>query len=800
MNQMPSSSAGIVECGNSNLSHRFDSLRMRGHRKLLLRALTGTLLIFIAVLMAGEVVWSAPPQLTRCIPNAVTPGESADVVIWGEHLGSLSSVWTSFPARCEILPPAEGTDANKQRTIRMTVPRELQLGVGALRTVSSDGVSNAQLLMVDDLPSVDAVDSHHELQTAQAVAAAVAVVGKTTPLLSDYYKFPAEAGQKISVEVLAQRIGSKLDSTIRLLDANGLEVAINDDESGMGADSRLRYCVAEAGNYYIEIRDMRYQGSDLHYYRLRVGDFPLVTTTFPLAGKSGEVTTLQVAGRAVEGIGPINTQFSKASPEISTLSVRFPQGQAGGFVTVLSDHRDEKMESEPNNDPKQATKVTLPCAINGRFMEAGDRDYYEFEVKKGQRWSFRGQTQRYGSPADLYLELLNADGDLLKEIDDVGNREGLLDYEFPADGTYRLLAENLVEDGSPAHVYRIEVDLFNDWFTLTLDKETHNVPQGGTFATTVTATRQGYQGAIELGIDGIEVDVRVENNVIAEDKNDTQMTVTFPEEIEPGRLEFVRIWGKAEVDGQPVKVLVSGLDAWRTVAPQTPNRPASLDDRIALGFGPVFPEFFNVKLAYGVAYFPQRIGAASVPIDVTRINSNFKEAVSFAVENLPEGFTAEVKPVGDGQKQYLLNLKGSKDLEGGDYNFRLVSTGTFEHQTKKVVLDTVPLQVVQPLVVLLEPQGPIAPDGKQTLKIRVVRFGEEKHAVAFRWKQGPAVISAPIEIAIPADKDELDIQLVAAPELTDETNNELVAVVTTQVDGEEVSVESKPVLLEISKP
>ena len=798
MNQMPSFSAGTVECGNS--SHGFDRLRMRGHRKSLLRPLTGRLLIFVSVLLAGEVVRSAPPQLTRCIPNAVTPGESADVTVWGENLGSLSSVWTSFPARCEILPPAEGTDGNKQRTIRLTLPRELQLGVGALRTVTPEGVSNAQLLMLDDLHSVDAVDSHHELQTAQAVSAPVAVVGKTTSLLSDYYKLSATAGQKISVEVLAQRIGSKLDSTIRLLDANGAEVAINDDESGMGADSRLRHCVTEAGDFYVEIRDMRYQGSDLHYYRLRLGDFPLVTTTFPLAGKSGEVATLQVAGRAVEGVRPIHTQFSQASPEISTLSVWFPQGQAGSFVTVLSDHRDEKMESEPNNESKQATKITLPCAINGRFMEAGDRDYYEFEVKKGQHWSFRGQTRRYGSPADLYMELLTSDGAVVAEIDDVGNREGSLEYIFPADGTYRLLAENLVDDGSPAHGYRVEVDPFNDWFTLTLDKETHNVPQGGTFATTVTATRQGYQGAIELGIDGIGVDVQVENNVIPENKSDTQMKVTFPEEIEPGRLEFIRIWGKAEVEGQPVKVLVSGLDAWRTVTPQTPNRPASLDDRIALGFGPVFPEFFDVKLAYGVAYFPQRLGAASVPIDVTRINSNFKEAVSFTVENLPEGFSAEVKPVGDGQKQYLLNLTGSKELEGGDYSFRLVSTGTFEHQTKKVVLDTVVLQVVQPLVVLLEPQGPIAPDGKQTLKIRVVRFGEEKHAVSFRWKQGPAVISAPIEIAIPADKDELDIQLIAAPELTDETNNELVAIVTTQVDGQEVSVESKPVRLEIAKP
>ena len=798
MYQTHSFPRGRMECGN--LSHRFDSPRIRGPWKSLLRPLTGAVLILVSFLGTAEVVYSAPPQLTRCIPNAVTPGESADVTIWGENLGSLSSIWTSFPARCEILPPTEGTDGNKQRTIRMTLPREVQLGVGALRTVSSDGVSNVQLLMLDDLPSVDSVDSHHELKTAQAVSASGAVVGNTTALLSDYYKLSAQAGQKISVEVVAQRIGSKLDSTIRLLDANGSEVANNDDESGMGADSRFRYCVAEAGDYYIEIRDMRHEGSDLHYYRLRVGDFPLVTTTFPLAGKSGDVTTFQVAGSAVEGVRPINTQFSKTSPEISTLSVRFPQGQAGGFVTVLSDHRDEKMESEPNNESKQATKITLPCAINGRFTEAGDRDYYEFEVKKGDRWAFRGQTQRYGSPADLYLELLNADGDLIKEIDDVGNREGLLEHEFPADGTYRLLAENLVEDGSPAHSYRIEVDPFNDWFTLTLDKETHNVPQGGTFATKVTATRLGYPGPIELVVDGIGVDVQVENNVIPENGNDTEMKVTFPEEIEPGRLEFVRIWGKAEIGGQPVKVLVSGLDAWRTASPQTPNRPASLDDKIALGFGPVFPEFFDVKLAYGVAYFPQRIGAASVPIDVTRINSNFKEAVSFAVEDLPEGFSAEVKPVGDGQKQYLIDLKGSKDLEGGDYNFKLVSTGTFEHQTKKVVLDAVHLQVVQPLVVLLEPQGPIAPDGKQTLKIRVVRFGEEKHAVSFRWKQGPAVISAPIEIAIPADKDELDIQLVAAPELTDETNNDLVAVVTTQVDGEEISVESKPVRLEISKP
>ena len=79
--------------------------------------------------------------------------------------------------------------------------------------------------------------------------------------------------------------------------------------------------------------------------------------------------------------------------------------------------------------------------------------------------------------------------------------------------------------------------------------------------TKVTAARQGYQGAIELGIDGIGEGIRLENHVIPKDKNDIELKVTVPATISPGRLQMIRIWGKAEVDGQPFKTFATNLEA-----------------------------------------------------------------------------------------------------------------------------------------------------------------------------------------------------------------------------------------------
>ena len=123
----------------------------------------------------------------------------------------------------------------------------------AMRVVTDKGVSPLRFLLVDDLPTVASVGNNTTLATAQPVSAPTAVDGAVPNQGWQYFKFPAQAGQRISIEVLARRIGSTLDPMIRILDSKGRELAFNDDTPGLSSDSSVVHTFKDAGEYIVEI-------------------------------------------------------------------------------------------------------------------------------------------------------------------------------------------------------------------------------------------------------------------------------------------------------------------------------------------------------------------------------------------------------------------------------------------------------------------------------------------------------------------------------------------------------------------
>ena len=114
-------------------------------------------------------------------------------------------------------------------------------GVVGVRLITGQGVSNLRLMLLDDLPAIVKAGNNKSLETAQAVTPPIAIDGSCDAESRDFYKFSATAGQRISVEVFARRLGSPLDPTIRLLAADGREIAFSDDEPASGADGRFSH-------------------------------------------------------------------------------------------------------------------------------------------------------------------------------------------------------------------------------------------------------------------------------------------------------------------------------------------------------------------------------------------------------------------------------------------------------------------------------------------------------------------------------------------------------------------------------
>jgi hypothetical protein len=759
-----------------------------------------TFLIASEFAVVASVATAAPPSIGQYGPFAVAPGKTVELTLSGLNLLNPRSLWTSFASRTEfVAADAESSQTGATLICRITVPRDEQVGVGAMRLVTAEGVSNPILAMVDDLPSVAASGENHRVGQAQALAWPVAVDGQCEPAEEDWFRFHVEAGQRVSFEAVAQRIGSMLDPVLRLLTQDGAEIARVDDAAGVGGDCRLSHLFESAGDYLLAIRDVRHLGGPPYRYRLRIGSFPLISAVYPAGGRSGGVASFEVASEVeTKSLLHVSIPALDDEPQLAPFSVPSTGDAGSGWFHVEASPRAETLEQEPNDAADTATAAQIPGALNGRLDQPGDRDHFKFHALKGQRIHCVGRTRQLGSPCDLYLSLHKADGAQIALARQ--ERQPVLEAEIPEEGDYTLQVEDLLRGGGADHVYRIDVSDAYGGFALNAELTQYNAPQEGTTVVKVLAQRPVYAGPIELAVEGLGEGVKLEGQIF--EGIETLLKITLPADIAAGELRHVKIVGKAKIGDETVAVPANQRGPLLTMFPNTQTLPTILESTVAIGVGPPSPPYFDLAVASNEIFFPQLVGACSFEVAINRTNVAFIDAVALTVEGLPPGVTAEVAPVQDGQKAMLVSLKGPVDLSAGsEFPVRIVGTGKFQEQIRVVALEQLTLRVVKPLVVSVAVAGPILVGGVQQAEIRVQRFGNEPHAVRVHFTDGPAGLAAPIAITIPSDANAATVPLHAAVDAAPGTFNTLIAEASTSVQGQEVSVRSKPASVDIhAKP
>ncbi len=112
-----------------------------------------------------------------------------------------------------------------------------------------------------------------------------------------------------------------------------------------------------------------------------------------------------------------------------------------------------------NVSREQAQPVTLPCVANGCFMSTGERHFFKFSAKKGDREIFNLKAFRYNESNQFYfspnLRLYDSAGKRLVENHGYYDLDPLIDWECPADGTYTLEVRDLLGRPNPGSVYRL---------------------------------------------------------------------------------------------------------------------------------------------------------------------------------------------------------------------------------------------------------------------------------------------------------------------------------------------------------
>jgi hypothetical protein len=492
---------------------------------------TLSLILFVLIASLSIQVFAAAPVVVRVQPAAAIPGKETVLQLFGENLGGPAKLWTSFP--CEGPLERESDSAAFTLKVSPSVPA----GLGAIRLISTNGMSGLQLFLVDPAGTITASATNRSIGTAQALAAGTAADGWCDELQSAYYRITARKGERLDIEVVAQRLGSLLDPLLRILDATGHELAANDDAPGLGADARIEFRAPRTGDYFVEVRDSRYAGGPRHRHRVRLAE-PL-PNPLPFLGKPG----------LAHFTAPLATSASLA-------------------------------EKEPNDIQPQF--IAAPIEIVGRFNKPGDRDVFAFCATKGERLLFTGRTRSLGSSCDLLLRIQTTNGTRIAENNATGADEGILTNRFVEAGAYQLVIEELNHLGGRDLSYRVAVEPFEPGFQLSVEAERFSVPAGETIEFDVQAQRRDYDGPISLNLVGLEGGFIATNSIIAAKTNATKIRVTVPADLALGEFFEFGLIGSAEIKNSIITARVSTLPALRALFPEMRHLPAELDGLMSL--------------------------------------------------------------------------------------------------------------------------------------------------------------------------------------------------------------------------
>ncbi len=327
------------------------------------------------------------------------------------------------------------------------------------------------------------------------------------------YRFQATKGQRLVISVRARQlipyvadgVPGWFQAVVRLFDANGREVAYNDDFRS-NPDPVFYYEVPDDGEFVLTINEALFRGRESFVYRITIGELPYVTSIFPLGGRVGEPANIEMNGWNLDKM-TLAPPPQDAKPAVYRLTAT--NGQlVSNDVPFSLDTLPECLDQEPNDDPTVAQAVTLPVIVNGRADVRGDWDVFAVEGKAGETFVAEVNARRLGSPYDSFLKVTGPDGKVIAINDDhfdagsglnTDHADSYLMFTLPADGKYCVQLGDTRQQAGKEFAYRLRLSRPQPDFELRLMPSRLCIPSKGSAAATVFAIRKdGFDGPITL--------------------------------------------------------------------------------------------------------------------------------------------------------------------------------------------------------------------------------------------------------------------------------------------------------------
>ncbi len=616
-------------------------------------------------------------------------------------------------------------------TLKLVLAPGAALGERELRLGTPTGLTNPMVFCVGQLPEYSKmaskatnepavgkgaryrIDQKPVTSEAPLITLPTMVNGQIMPGGVDRYRFQATKGQRIVVAASARElipyisdaVPGWFQATLGLFDSKGKPLAYA-DHYRFHPDPVIYHEIAQDGEYTIEIKDSIYRGREDFVYRIAAGELPYVTSIFPLGGKAGAQSKIDVLGWNLPAGSQKQVAKNKAAG-LHPISVRkgeWVSNRAPFEVDTLP----EGMDVEPNNQKERAQRIKLPLIVNGRINQSGDWDVFRFEGRAGEEIVAEVLARRLDSPLDSILKLTDAAGKQIAINDDSEDKgTGLLTHHadsqlrvtLPSNGTYYLHLGDTQNKGGAEYGYRLRVSAPQPDFELRMVPASINARAGMTIPITVYAMRRdGFAGDIALKLKDAPTGFILSGAWIPANQDKMRLTLTVPAD-RKDKVYRLFLEGHATIQGKDVQRM--GVPAEDMMQAFAYRHLVPAQEWMAVAAGPVryrvpwkLPTQEPVKLPVG----------GTVQVRVAAPVGGQASSIKMTLSEPPEGVTIQDVTSVPGAINILLRADAAKVKSGLKGN--LIVDAAIEREDAKQVrrrqplgtLPAIPFEIVSTIV------------------------------------------------------------------------------------------------------
>ena len=505
-------------------------------------------------------------QVTCTYPVAVQKGSTSEVQLYSNFtLDGAHSVFfdrpgmsMSFLETKPIKAPRRGrSGAGTPFRFRIEVPLDQRVGIYEYRVATSKAVSSASHILVTDFPVVlEAKAENGLIESAQQVPFPAAVCGICNRAEDvDYYRFPGKAGQKVTLQIYAQRVTASIhsmvvsgkayhmDSILTLIGPNGQVVAQNDNY--YGGDSFIQCTLPSEGDYVLQVRDVRYVGSQKYTYCVEMSDSPFVHGTLPMAVQKGSSVEARLVGTLAERATLTATKDEEAGWREQRFSTS--AGPTNPTSILISEHP-QKVAAEGNLTRETAEALIVPMGVTGQFASPNQTHYYSFDANKDSFYRIEIESHRRQLPLDAVLTIYDAMGKKITEADDGKlTKDSRIMFKAPASGKFFLSVKDLHDRGGERFLYHLTVEPAGPDFILKGEYYYAMLGPGTRMMWFAQVERlNGFDGPVEIQVEGLPPGVTATPVTIPKGLKDCAIVLSAAADAKIGA-SLAQVIGKATI-------------------------------------------------------------------------------------------------------------------------------------------------------------------------------------------------------------------------------------------------------------